>query len=90
MFITGCSIARGAPTILNLLFVDDCYFFFKATGVEANVMKKILNRYAEISWQMINYSKSIVTFSPNTSEVNIQEVGLQVGVIEDSVPGNYL
>lgn len=66
----GCTVARGAPTISHLLFVDDCYFFFKATGEEANVMKRILNRYADISGQMINYNKSVVTFSPNTSEVN--------------------
>lgn len=86
----GCTIARGAPTISHLLFADDCYFFFKAIEVEASVMKGILNRYAEISGQLINYSKSIVTFSPNTSEENKQAVCMQLGVVEVQMPGNYL
>ncbi|XP_074346544.1 uncharacterized protein LOC141685334 [Apium graveolens] len=63
----GCTIARGAPAISHLLFADDCYFFFKAEGVEANVMKRILNRYENISGQMVNYSKSALTFSANTT-----------------------
>lgn len=53
-------------------------------------MKRILNRYAEISGQMINYSKSIVTFSPNTSDLHRQEVCTQLGVVEASNPGSYL
>lgn len=28
----GCSIAKGAPKISHLLFVDDCYFYLRATG----------------------------------------------------------
>lgn len=35
----GCTIARGAPTILHLFFADDCYFFLKATRGEAGVLK---------------------------------------------------
>lgn len=69
-----CTIARGAPVISHLLFTDDCYFFFRATRVEVNVMKRIMNRYAEISGQVINFDKSTVTFSPNTRELARIEV----------------
>lgn len=63
----GCTVARGAHAISHLLFSDDCYLFFKATNSEASVMKQILNMYESISVQVINFNKSLVTFSPNTS-----------------------
>lgn len=86
----GCKIARGAPTISHLLFADDCYFFFKATKSEAGVMKRILARYESISGQMVNYNKSVVTFSPNTNEESKREVCAELGVVSSSAPGKYL
>lgn len=86
----GCRIARGAPIISHLLFADDCYFFFKATKSEANVMKRILSRYETISGQMINYNKSSVIFSPNTDVSSRAEVCEQLGVCEVQSPGKYL
>lgn len=80
----------GAPTISHLLFADDCYFFFKATEREAGVMKNILDRYERESGQMINYNKSTVMFSPNTTEENRQSVHSLLGVREVHEPGNYL
>lgn len=64
----GCTIARGAPTISHLLFVDNCYLFFRAVEAEAVVMKRILQRYEEVSGQVMNFNKSTVVFSPNTTE----------------------
>ncbi|KAL8106281.1 hypothetical protein AgCh_029900 [Apium graveolens] len=69
----GVAIARGVPTISHLLFVNDCYFFFKANKAEVGVMKRILTRYENISRQMVNYNKSSVTFSPNTEEETRRE-----------------
>lgn len=66
----GCIIARGAPSISHLLFIDDCYFFFRSTKSEANVIKRILNRYEDVSGNIINKAMSTITFSPNTKEVN--------------------
>lgn len=56
----GCTVARGAHMISHLLFADDCYFFFRAVEPEAVVMKRILNRYEDISGQVVNFDKSIV------------------------------
>lgn len=78
--IHGCAVARGAPIISHLLFADDCYFFFKAIESEANVMKKILNRYEEISGQVVNFNKSSVVFSANTKEEDKEKVCEQLGV----------
>lgn len=65
--IHGCVIARGAPSISHLLFADDCYLFFKATEAEATTVKNLSGRYERVSRQAINYIKSNVCFSPNTS-----------------------
>lgn len=43
--IHGCKIGRGAPPIPHLLFANDCYFFFRASQVEANIMRYILLQY---------------------------------------------
>ncbi|KAL8146786.1 hypothetical protein AgCh_004504 [Apium graveolens] len=66
--IHGISIARGAPKISHLLFADDCYLFFNATGEEARNMKNILSRYEMFSGQAISLAKSSITFSPNIRE----------------------
>ncbi|KAL8089279.1 hypothetical protein AgCh_038904 [Apium graveolens] len=86
----GCTIARGAPTISHLLFADDCYFFFRANAVEADVLKRILNRYEGMSGQKINYTKSVLTCSPNTSPENRTQLCqiLEVNVCQS--PGKYL
>lgn len=51
---------------MHILFDDDCYFFFKATKTEASVMKVVL-RYENVSGQAINFNKSSVIFSQNTT-----------------------
>lgn len=88
--IHGCTIARGAPTISHLLFADDCYLFFRATKTEADVVKRILRRYENISGQKINYAKSSITFSSNTSDGCRKEVceHLEVNAIQN--PSKYL
>lgn len=88
--IHGATIARGAPSITHLLFADDCYLFFRATEVEACTMKSILHRYENLSGQAINYSKSNITFSPNTSQFDRGKVCSTLGVQELNAPGKYL
>ncbi|KAL8122999.1 hypothetical protein AgCh_011101 [Apium graveolens] len=86
----GCSIARGAPPVSHLLFADDSYFFFRATKSEALTMKNILLKYERLSGQAINFGKSNVVFSPNTTSRRRREVCETLQVAEVSVPGKYL
>lgn len=88
--IHGCRIARGAPTISHLLFADSCYLFFRATKTEAQTMKRILHRYANISGQLINYDKFAVTFSANTRDEARIEVCIELEVQQKLDPGKYL
>lgn len=86
-----CTITKGASKISHLLFADDCYFFFEAVESEANVMKRILNRYEDIPGQVVNFNKSTITFSPNTTDIiNRRKVCAQLGVNETNTPGKYL
>lgn len=87
--IHGCKVTRNAPDISHLFFADDCYLFFKATEVEADNMKRILNRYESISGQRINFGKSTVVFSPNTTVEDRSRVCAKLGVNEIDKPGNY-
>lgn len=43
-------------------------------------MKRILNRYKNILGQVVNFNKSLVKFSSNTTEQNMREVCTQLGV----------
>ncbi|XP_074347583.1 uncharacterized protein LOC141686447 [Apium graveolens] len=88
--VHGCSIARGAPPISHLFFVDDCYVFFKATVQEARSMKSILERYERLSGHAINLMKSMVTFSPNTEDTCRLQICTTLQVQESALPGNYL
>ena len=53
-------------------------------------MKSVLLRYENISDQVINFNKSTVCFSPNTSTLDCQEVcrKLEIRGVQD--PGKYL
>lgn len=53
-------------------------------------MKHILNRYENIYGQVINYSKSVVTFSPNTTENARKLICSKLEVREAKSPGKYL
>jgi len=61
--IRGTMICTGVPVISHLLFVDDCFLFFRAYEREAVVMENILVFYEEALGQAINLQKSELFFS---------------------------
>ncbi|PNX58969.1 ribonuclease H, partial [Trifolium pratense] len=88
--IHGVRVCRGAPSLSHLLFADDCFLFFRADVREAQCMKQILNNYEKASDQAINYAKSEVYFSRNTSnDIKIQ-ISDTLGVSEVMGTGRYL
>lgn len=88
--VHGCSVARGTPAVSHLLFIYDCYLFFKATLTEASTVKNVLMRYEETSGQAIIFGKLSLVFSPNTTWSNRKQVCDVLQVNEVSKPGNYL
>lgn len=67
--IYGVKVARGAPVVSHLFFVDDCFLFFKASQSEARLIKHILAAYSQGSGQLVNFNKSSIFFSSNIHEV---------------------
>ncbi|XP_031106177.1 uncharacterized protein LOC116010810 [Ipomoea triloba] len=88
--IHGCRVARGAPPVSHLLFADDSLLFFKANAQEARAVKQCLNRYEEMSGQVVNYHKSSVCFSINTMVEHREEVVAILGVAQTANFGKYL
>ena len=64
--IKGVSICRRAPSVTNLMFVDDSILFCRATLGEVEVINEVLRTYANASGQYINMEKCSVFFSSNT------------------------
>lgn len=65
--IHGCRVAIGAPAVTHLMFADDCLVFFKANPEEANEVKQCLTCYEQASGQIVNFHKSSICFSTNTT-----------------------
>jgi len=51
------SICTNAPVISHLLFVDDCFLFFRVEEREAHTMKHILATYEPAFGQAISLPK---------------------------------
>ena len=88
--IHGVKVARSAPAVSHLFFADDCFLFFKATHIEARIMKSLLAVYGAASGQRVNYNKSVISFSANMDEASIRQV---CGILEASATsthGTYL
>ncbi|XP_031116020.1 uncharacterized protein LOC116019789 [Ipomoea triloba] len=88
--IHGCRVARGSPPISHLFFADDSLLFFKANAQEAGVIKQCLVDYESMSGQVVNFHKSSVCFSRNTSVVAREEVATVLGVVQAPNFGKYL
>ncbi|KAL0301821.1 UNVERIFIED_CONTAM: putative mitochondrial protein [Sesamum radiatum] len=66
--IKGISICRRAPSISHLLFADDTQIYCQATHSSIIFVKNILETYAKASGQMINYNKSSMVLSKNSTD----------------------
>lgn len=80
--IRGIQVARSAPSISTLCFADDTMVFCEATPDYATRLKQILDTYARVSGQVINFEKSSMVFSsgiPADCKTQITQIlGVQV------------
>ncbi|XP_030479118.1 uncharacterized protein LOC115696355 [Cannabis sativa] len=70
-WLIGCLVARRAPMVSHMLFVDDSYLYCKSNDREAQNVIHLLNSYELASCQKVNFTNSSVFFSKNTS-VDVQ------------------
>lgn len=50
----GIKLGRGGPQISHLFFTDDSMFFFKATRESCSAVKTVIQRFCDISGQMVS------------------------------------
>ena len=73
-----------------LLCVDDCLQFVKANSASCNKLKSILDLFCSTSGQLINYYKSIMTFSRNATLHQKQVVTSILNIPQRESLGKYL
>ncbi|KAA3475053.1 reverse transcriptase [Gossypium australe] len=88
--VKGAKASRRGPAISHLLFADDCILFGEASTEGAKILKGILKDYENCSGQCVNFSKSTIFFSPNTSEDRKEAVSNLQGVRVAVNPEKYL
>lgn len=59
----GVKVTRSAPEVTHLFFADDSFLFFCANQAEASAVKHILTTYGCASGQLVNFTKSSISFS---------------------------
>ena len=66
--INGTQASRHGLRVTHLFFADDSLLFAKANRRESERVKNVLQLYEECSGQKINFDKSTLFFSSNTSD----------------------
>lgn len=59
--------SRYGPKISHLMFVDNLLLFGQSFVKKMQVVKRILDNFCGMSWQRINFEKSTIIFSKNTT-----------------------
>ncbi|KAA3454975.1 reverse transcriptase [Gossypium australe] len=78
--LKGVKASRRGPAVSHLLFADDCIVFGEATKERARFLKEILKSYEQCSGQCVNFNKSTIFFSTNTSEEMKKEIEEVLGM----------
>ncbi|CAL9024262.1 unnamed protein product [Prunus brigantina] len=82
--------ARSGPLISPLFFADDLILFGEASAQQAMVMKNSLEEFCELSWQQVNFEKSLLYISANTKSDLVDQIELTCGATRSANMGNCL
>ncbi|XP_059627374.1 uncharacterized protein LOC132270192 [Cornus florida] len=86
----GVQICKGAPSVSHLFFADDSSIFCTASESEVWFLKHILIDYERASGQQVNFAKSSIFFSKNTSPDNRRLLSALLGLPEEGLQAHYL
>ncbi|XP_013739903.1 uncharacterized protein LOC106442805 [Brassica napus] len=88
--LTGVKIGHRCPRINHLLFADDTMIFTKASTENCSALTLILKDYEKASGQLINATKSSISFSSKTPWETRARVKLLLGIEKEGGTGKYL
>ena len=81
---------RGQVCLSHLFFVDDIFFFTRATARDCRNLGQILSRFCESSGQLTSITKSRVWFSPRTPRRIKEQLEGILGLPTTDRIGTYL
>lgn len=81
---------RSGPPVSHLMFADDLLLFGKATESQMNSVVNTLNRFSDISGQMVSLEKTSILFSKNVDTATRRRLVHLSGFKETRSLGKYL
>ena len=69
-YLKGIKVSRRSPAITHLFFADDALLLFQTSSPACEYLSSLNSRFCVISGYKINFSKSYIKFSPNTSMID--------------------
>lgn len=86
----GMKIGRNSPLLNHLFFADDALFFMKGIMENCWALRKILDKFCQLSGEMVNSKKSFTVFSKNTPQKFIRLLSKRLGMQKKEKLGTYL
>nr|XP_027075819.1 uncharacterized protein LOC113699652 [Coffea arabica] len=88
--LTGIKICKDSPTISHIFFAYDSLLCCQATKQEARKVKSILKKYGKALGQVVNFDKSAIFYSKNTTNQRKKEVKEELDNMKEARNGIYL
>lgn len=86
----GISVARGAPSVTHLMFADDTFIFLRANEADSRTLKGVLKGFETSTGQQVNFDKSNICFSRNTTSWSRNQACTIMQIKEGDTTGRYL
>ncbi|KAG7583540.1 Reverse transcriptase zinc-binding domain [Arabidopsis suecica] len=88
--LEGISFTENGPEVHHLLFVDDSLFMCKASLDQCRFLQETLNRYGAATGQVINLSKSSISFGVKVDPLLKVSIQTLMGIFKEGGAGTYL
>ena len=86
----GIKLRPRTPAVPCLMFADDCLLFCKTKASSCSMIKNTLDKFCNLSGQLVNFHKSAVTFSKNVTSAQKQATMSILNIPHKDSLGKYL